>query len=208
MTKEKRTIYRFVDRVKGTPQVVGAPQGLIKVGSHYHTRVKGPGGGQGSWNPVRPIAVGERLLTDTAVLIKEAVVWQGRREGVKYISCPLPSSSLTSCQCLTLAQPNSKPEVGGAPPMQHRSGQPPGTEKDREGRNTDLEEQTEEITRRTSNAIENAKWMKRLRIKENKGWVLVSRKGKEEGMNGVMTDKGASLFLAASQSEILKVVAK
>lgn len=47
--------------------------------------------------------------------------------------------------------------------------------------------------------------MKRLSIKVIKGWVLVSRKGKEEGMNGIMADKGASLLLAASQSEILNV---
>lgn len=67
-----------------------APQVLTKVGSHYHPRVKGPGGGPCSWNPERATAVGERLLTDNAVLVKEAVAWQGGREGVKYIPCPLP----------------------------------------------------------------------------------------------------------------------
>lgn len=56
------------------------------------------------------------------------------------------------------------------PLMRHRTGQPPDTEKDREERNMGPEEQAEAITRRASfNAIENAQWVKRLHIKENKG---------------------------------------
>ena len=43
-----------------------------------------------------------------------------------------------------------------------------------------MEEQTEELTRRTSfNAIENIKWNERLSMKGNKSWVLVSKEGKE-----------------------------
>ena len=40
MIEEKRTIYRIVERVKETNKVGEAPQGLMKIGSHYHLRAK------------------------------------------------------------------------------------------------------------------------------------------------------------------------
>ena len=93
--------------------------------------------------------------------------------------------------------------------MQHRKGQPQGTEKDGKGRNMDLEEQTEEITRGTSfNAIENTKWMKRLSIKGNKGWAPVSRKGKG-GRDELIRERQETLFFCLlPQGGILAVAAK